>query len=68
MDLNACNLTMQDHARRIQEAINEAAQAGYELDDGDGEPLYCVELNHVVDGDMTDPEPIEIHIPCTFWG
>ncbi|MET9959311.1 hypothetical protein ABZ128_09515 [Streptomyces sp. NPDC006326] len=55
-------MTLEEHARAIEAAIQAAADDGFELDDGSGGELYCVELNVVQNGQFVG-DPLEICIP-----
>ncbi|MFD8595390.1 hypothetical protein ACFV1L_10350 [Kitasatospora sp. NPDC059646] len=58
-------MTIEEHAKAIQAAIDAAAADGFELDNGCCEPLYRVELNRIVDGDFVG-DPVRIDVPATF--
>ncbi|MEU1074314.1 MULTISPECIES: hypothetical protein [unclassified Streptomyces] len=58
-------MTLEEHARAIEAALQAAADDGYELDNGDGWSLPTVELNEIREGDFVG-EPVSIQVPCTF--
>ncbi|MEU1254804.1 hypothetical protein ABZ445_16140 [Streptomyces chartreusis] len=62
-------MTLEEHARAIEAAIQAAADAGYELDNGYGTPLFNVELNKVVDGEfIVAPEyAVRINAPYSYY-
>lgn len=59
-------MTLEEHARAIEAAIQAAADDGYELDNGDGFRAW-LELNKVVDGEFDMSEPaVSIATPLTY--
>lgn len=62
-------MTLEEHARAIEAAIQAAADEGYELDNGNGNPLFHVELNKVEGGEIVvSPEiPQPISVPYSFY-
>lgn len=62
-------MTLEEHARAIEAAIQAAADDGYELDDSYGVPLFRMELSKVVDGEfIIAPEsPVKIHAPYSYY-
>ncbi|MEU1037677.1 hypothetical protein [Streptomyces sp. NPDC005907] len=59
-------MTLEEHARAIEAAIQAAAEEGHELDNTYGVPIYKMELNTVVDGEFTATAPIDLPHP-TYW-
>jgi hypothetical protein len=59
-------VTLQEHAKAIQDAILAARNEGFELDNGDGEAILNLDLNRVEDGVMGDWITIELPEP-TFY-
>lgn len=59
-------MTLEEHARAIEAAIQAAADDGHELDNTYGVPIYKMELNTVVDGEFTKTAPIDLPRP-TYW-
>ncbi|WP_051809737.1 hypothetical protein [Streptomyces sp. NRRL S-378] len=57
-------MTLEEHARAIEAAIQAAADDGYELDNGSGSPIYRMDLNEVCDGDTTESY-VELSLPVT---
>ncbi|WP_019984515.1 MULTISPECIES: hypothetical protein [unclassified Streptomyces] len=43
-------MTLEEHAKAIEDAIQAAHNDGFELDDGNGEPIHVMELNAIHDG------------------
>lgn len=62
-------MTLEEHARAIEAAIQAAAEDGYELDNGCGNPLFNVELNKIEGGEIVvSPEvPRPIVVPYSFY-
>lgn len=57
-------MTLEEHAKAISDAIWAAYEEGFELDNGDGEPLpMSVELNLMEDGDFAD-EWVAVSLPA----
>lgn len=59
-------MTLEEHARAIEAAIQAAADEGHELDNTYGVPIYKMELNTVVEGEFTDTAQIGLPYP-TYW-
>ncbi|MGW6855818.1 hypothetical protein [Streptomyces xanthophaeus] len=59
-------MTLEEHARAIEAAIQAAADDGFELDDGNGCRLHTVELNHVTAGVLSGAGCVEITVPCSY--
>lgn len=58
--------SIHEHAEAIEAAIWDAYVDGFELDDGDANPIFP-ELNYVKDGDfMAEPGPVKIHIQTSY--
>lgn len=54
-------MTLEEHARAIEAAIQAAADEGFHLDNGNGMPLAKVDLNAVDEhGDPTDWAALEL--------
>ncbi|MYR43085.1 hypothetical protein [Streptomyces sp. SID5910] len=54
-------MTLEEHARAIEAAIQSAARDGYYLDDGEGLAVTGLELNDVDDADrITSWEEIRL--------
>ncbi|MFE5542796.1 hypothetical protein ACFQ71_03150 [Streptomyces sp. NPDC056534] len=53
-------MTLQDHAEAISSAIQAAHNAGFELDNGEGEPIREMDLNSVANGKLGDWVSIEL--------
>lgn len=60
-------MTLEEHAAAIEAAIKAAADDGYELDNGAGDPVY-LELNRITsDRILTGvPTPVPIAAPTTY--
>ncbi|MFE0326312.1 hypothetical protein ACFW08_05785 [Streptomyces sp. NPDC058960] len=60
-------MTIEEHARTIEAAIQAAAADGFELDDTHGNPVH-LELNRVtVDGVLcVTPPPVRVRAPATY--
>lgn len=54
-------MTLKEHARAIEAAIQTAAASGFELDDGYGVPPSTLLLNEVVAGELDTY--IELQLP-----
>lgn len=55
------------YASAIEAAIEAAADAGFELDNGYGVPIFGLELNHIENEDFSgDVESVEINVPYSF--
>ncbi|MFJ8699439.1 hypothetical protein [Streptomyces ardesiacus] len=50
-------MTLHEHAKAIQDAIQAAYEDGFELDNGDGDPIYEMDLN---DWNGSDWHPIAL--------
>ncbi len=59
-------MNLRDHAKAIQSVIMAAANDGFELDNGDGEPIHGLDLNQVDGGTIGDWVSIELPKP-TFY-
>jgi hypothetical protein len=59
-------MTLEEHARAIEAAIQAAAEEGFELDNTHGVPISKMDLNHVVGGEFTDIAHIDLPRP-TYW-
>jgi hypothetical protein len=60
-------VTLEEHARAIEAAIQAAAADGFELDDTAGNPVR-MELNRVTaDGVLcVTPTPVRVRAPATY--
>ncbi|QJS09080.1 hypothetical protein HKX69_05715 [Streptomyces argyrophyllae] len=56
-------MTLEAHAEIISAAIRAAYEDGYELDDGDGGPIYVLELNEIDNGRMGAFTTIDVPPP-----
>lgn len=59
-------MTLEEHARAIEAAIQAAHMDGFHLDDGDGEAVYALELNTIERGEPSG-EFVVIHLLETYW-
>jgi hypothetical protein len=59
-------MTLEEHARAIEAAIQAAHRDGFHLDDGEGEPVYALELNAIERGEPTG-EFVAVRLPETYW-
>ncbi|MFK0231240.1 hypothetical protein ACIQUL_36355 [Streptomyces sp. NPDC090303] len=53
-------MNLSEHAEAISSAIRAAYDAGFELDNGEGEPIREMDLNTVTNGRLGDWTPIEL--------
>ncbi|MGW1268182.1 hypothetical protein [Streptomyces sp. NPDC002491] len=55
-------MTLEEHARAIEAAVQAAAEDGFHLDNGDGIPIHRMDLNSVDEAD--DPlDWVELSLP-----
>ncbi|MGW5773084.1 hypothetical protein ACWEVY_28525 [Streptomyces longwoodensis] len=57
---------MHEHAQKIAAAIQAAWDEGFELDNGEGDPIRALDLNEVTDGRLGNFTSIPLPEPTFF--